>query len=178
MRTGSDQMNYNVMVEEALRGVVRTALKHAEANGLPGNHHFYVSFRTQAEGVDIPDFLIERYPEEMTIVIQHQYWGLEVEDERFAVTLSFNKSQQRLTIPYSAVTAFADPSVQFGLQFKASVPAVAAPVKPPEQLHPEQLRPATGPSSEPTASPSATEESAPAERKGAEVVTLDAFRKK
>lgn len=173
MRTGSDQMNYNVMVEEALRGVVRTALTHAEANGLPGNHHFYISFRTQAEGVDIPDFLIERYPEEMTIVIQHQYWGLEVEAERFGVTLSFNKSQQRLTIPYSAVTAFADPSVQFGLQFKASVPAVATAVKPPEQLRPQAE---TTPEAEAPAAEVA--DSAPAERKGAEVVTLDAFRKK
>ncbi len=173
MRTGSDQMNYNVMVEEALRGVVRTALKHAEANGLPGNHHFYISFRTQAEGVDIPDFLIDRYPEEMTIVIQHQYWGLEVESERFGVTLSFNKSQQRLTIPYSAVTAFADPSVQFGLQFKASAPAAATPAKPPEQLRPQAEK-----APEPAAPPTAEAEATPAERKGAEVVTLDAFRKK
>ncbi len=171
MRTGSDQMNYNVMVEEALRGVVRTALKHAETNGLPGNHHFYISFRTQAPGVDIPDFLIDRYPEEMTIVIQHQYWGLEVEDERFSVTLSFNKSQQRLVIPYSAVTAFADPSVQFGLQFKASVPAVSTPVKAGEQQSPP-----AGDAAEAPAPPAAEE--AQGERKGAEVVTLDAFRKK
>lgn len=177
-------MNYNLMVEDALRGVVRAALRHVEAHGLPGNHHFYISFRTQAPGVEIPSFLIERYPEEMTIVLQHQFWGLEIEEARFSVTLSFNKSQQKLTIPFSAVTAFADPSVQFGLQFKASVPAVAPQGKPPEPVRgattPEPFRaPVERPAQERPASNGAPKEGEPpSERKGAEVVTLDAFRKK
>ena len=178
-------MNYNLMVEDALRGVVRAALRHVEAHGLPGNHHFYISFRTQAPGVEIPSFLIERYPEEMTIVLQHQFWGLEIEEARFSVTLSFNKSQQKLTIPFSAVTAFADPSVQFGLQFKASVPAVAPQGKVPEPVRtapaaPEPFRaPAERAGQERSASNKpAAEGEQPAERKGAEVVTLDAFRKK
>ena len=175
-------MNYNLMVEDALRGVVRAALRHVEAHGLPGNHHFYISFRTQAPGVEIPSFLIERYPEEMTIVLQHQFWGLEIEEARFAVTLSFNKSQQSLTIPFSAVTAFADPSVQFGLQFKATVPAVTPQAKPPEAVGgpPEPLRaPAErGAQDRPAPNKSPAGDEQPAERKGAEVVTLDAFRKK
>ncbi|WP_368744475.1 SspB family protein [Desertibaculum subflavum] len=176
-------MNYNLMVEDALRGVVRAALRHVEAHGLPGNHHFYISFRTQAPGVEIPSFLIERYPEEMTIVLQHQFWGLEIEEARFCVTLSFNKSQQKLTIPFSAVTAFADPSVQFGLQFKATVPAVAPQAKPPEPVRgvttPEPFRsPERGAQDRPASNGADKEGEQPAERKGAEVVTLDAFRKK
>ena len=174
-------MNYNLMVEDALRGVVRAALRHVEAHGLPGNHHFYISFRTQAPGVEIPSFLIERYPEEMTIVLQHQFWGLEIEEARFCVTLSFNKSQQKLTIPFSAVTAFADPSVQFGLQFKATVPAVAPQAKPPEPVRaPEPFRaPAErGAQDRPASNKAPTDGEQTGERKGAEVVTLDAFRKK
>lgn len=175
-------MNYNLMVEDALRGVVRAALRHVEAHGLPGNHHFYISFRTQAPGVEIPSFLIERYPEEMTIVLQHQFWGLEIEEARFSVTLSFNKSQQKLTIPFSAVTAFADPSVQFGLQFKATVPAVAPQAKPPEPLRgatqPEPFRAPERNAQERPASGNAPKDAEQTERKGADVVTLDAFRKK
>jgi len=174
-------MNYNLMVEDALRGVVRAALRHVEAHGLPGNHHFYISFRTQAPGVEIPSFLIERYPEEMTIVLQHQFWGLEIEEARFCVTLSFNKSQQKLTIPFSAVTAFADPSVQFGLQFKATVPAVAPQAKPPEPVRaPEPFRaPAERAAQDrPASNKAPTDGEQAGERKGAEVVTLDAFRKK
>jgi hypothetical protein len=178
----ADLMNYNLMVEDALRGVVRAALRHVEQHGLPGNHHFYISFRTQAPGVEIPAFLIERYPEEMTIVLQHQFWGLAIEDARFSVTLSFNKSQQQLTIPFSAVTAFADPSVQFGLQFKATVPAVAPQAKPPEPARgaaaPEPFRAPDRSTQERPAQNKPAGEEQQGERKGAEVVALDAFRKK
>ncbi|MFQ5467371.1 MAG: SspB family protein [Kiloniellaceae bacterium] len=110
-------LRYDQMVEDALRGVVGRALAHAAAHGLPGDHHFYVTFRTAHPDVRISANLRQRYPGEMTIVLQHQYWDLEVEPEFFAVTLSFSDVAERLIIPFSAVVAFADPSVRFGLQF-------------------------------------------------------------
>jgi len=115
-----DLFRYDLMVENALRGVVRDALRRAIEHGLPGNHHFYLTFRTRAPGVEIPSYLIERYPDEMTIVLQYQYWNLEVEDRRFSVMLSFNDVRERLLVPFEALTGFADPSVQFGLQFQDS----------------------------------------------------------
>jgi hypothetical protein len=113
-----DGLRYDRMVERALRGVVREAISFAVADGLPGAHHFYITFKTAAPGVDIGDILRARYPDEMTIVIEHQFWELTVTDEAFAVTLSFNNRPERLTIPFAAITAFADPSVKFGLQFQ------------------------------------------------------------
>jgi hypothetical protein len=113
-------LRYDSMVENALRGVVRRALAYAAERGLPGDHHFYISFRTTHPGVDIPAALRARYPEEMTIVLQHQFWGLDVGEEAFGVTLSFSDVPERLTVPFAAITAFADPSVRFGLQFDAS----------------------------------------------------------
>ena len=107
------------MVENALRGVVRQALRLAADQGLPGNHHFYITFRTDHPETALADHLVERYPGEMTIVLQHQFWGLQVHDEIFEVTLSFNDKPERLRIPFEAVVAFADPSVRFGLQFEA-----------------------------------------------------------
>lgn len=115
-----DQFRYDLMVEAALRTVVRDALRLAGERGLPGNHHFYITFRTGAPGVNIPDYLVERYPDEMTIVLQFQFWDLVIEEERFSVTLSFNDIREPLTIPFEALTGFADPSVQFGLQFQQS----------------------------------------------------------
>ena len=175
-------LDYNQLVETALRGAVRDALKRVAEFGLPGNHHFYVTFRTDQAGVDIPEYLHERYPEEMTIVLQHQYWGLEAHEDWFQVTLSFNKVPEKLVIPYAALTAFADPSVQFGLQFKASVPAVAPQGKLPEPVRgaPASPEPFRTPTAEERAAASkpAAEGEQPGERKGAEVVTLDAFRKK
>lgn len=113
-----DLMHYDLLVEDALRGVVRAALARVAEDGLPSMHHFYVGFRTGAPGVDIPDYLRQNFPEEMTIVLQHRFWGLEVAEDSFEVTLSFNKRQERLKIPFSALTSFLDPSVQFGLQFQ------------------------------------------------------------
>ena len=157
-----DFMNYNAMVEDALRGVVRAALARAAQSGLPGNHHFYITFRTDVPGVQIPDYLHGRYPEEMTIVLQHQFWGLEANADHFAVTLSFNRVSERLVIPYAALTTFADPSVQFGLQFKAGQAGATAggPV----------------PALAPAADKPAAEK--PPEKKPGEVVALDTFRKK
>jgi len=112
-------LRYDRMVENALRDVVRQALRLAADQGLPGNHHFYITFRTDHPGSALADHLVERYPGEMTIVLQHQFWGLQVHDDLFEVTLSFNDKPERLRIPFEAVVAFADPSVRFGLQFEA-----------------------------------------------------------
>jgi hypothetical protein len=111
-------LRYDRLIEDALRGVVSSVLRDVASNGLPGHHHFFVSFRTHHPGVAISDDLRARYPEDMTIVLQHQFWDLEVDATGFAVTLSFNKVPQRLVVPFAAITAFADPSVKFGLQFQ------------------------------------------------------------
>jgi len=111
---------YDEIVQEALRAVVGRVLGSvAEAGGLPGEHHFYITFKTQAPGVDIPRRLIERFPDEMTIVLQNRYWDLTVDDERFSVGLSFNQVPSKLVIPYSAITGFHDPAVNFELRFQA-----------------------------------------------------------
>jgi hypothetical protein len=154
-----DLFDYPKMVETALRGVMREALARTAREGLPGDHHFYVSFRTRAPGVAIPKYLLTAHPDTMTIVLQHQFRALEVGDDAFSVNLSFRSRSERLTIPFAAVTTFADPSVNFGLQFEA---------------------PAAEPTEEPAALPapiSAPEEAAP-EHPEAEIVTLDKFRKR
>jgi len=154
-----DPLSYDKMVETALRGVARQALALAAREGLPGDHHFYIAFRTTAPGVVVPPQILAKYPEEMTIVLQHQFWGLEVGDEAFAVSLSFSGRVERLTVPFPAITSFADPSVKFGLQF--TMPAA----DPPNEA-------ATVPAALPPA------ETAPPERPAAEIVTLDRFRKR
>ena len=113
-----DFIGYQALTDSALRGVVRDALRRIEKSGLIGAHHFYLTFKTHAEGVDIPDFLKEQYPDEMTIIIQHQYWALKVKEDYFEVTLTFKKLPAPLHIPFNALTAFFDPGVQFGLQFR------------------------------------------------------------
>lgn len=167
-------MRYDRLVEEALRSVVRTALTEAAINGLPGDHHFYITFKTQLAGVDIPAFLRQKYEDEMTIVLQHQFWGLKVTEDRFEVLLSFNDVHEKLSIPFTAITGFVDPSVKFGLQFQVAEEAKA-------QETPEGVAAFT-PAEKPAAAPEATaeepaEESAVSEN-GANVVTLDKFRKK
>ena len=157
-----EQLRYDRMVEAALRGVVRSALKQVEVAGLPGNHHFYLTFRTGYRSVKIPESLRNQYPGEMTIVLQYQFFGLDVADDQFSVTLSFNNIHERLTIPFAAITTFADPSVNFALQFQ---PIAAE--RPPVEEDPQVLVPSPRP-----APPASSEE------KRGEVVTLDAFRKK
>ena len=111
---------YDEIVQDALRAVVGRVLGEVEAaGGLPGGHHFYITFRTRAAGVDMPEHLIQRFPDEMTIVIQNRYWDLRVEADWFEVGLSFNQVPAKLHIPYAAVTAFVDPAVNFALQFQA-----------------------------------------------------------
>ncbi len=162
---GKDILKYDEMVETALRGVVREALSRAAEHGLPGNHHFYVTFKTQAVGVEVPDYLREKYPDDMTVVIEHQFWDLTVGEDTFSVTLSFKNRPERLTIPLGAITAFADPSVKWGLQFQETA-------KPGDASKPRlPAKPPALPAAE--SKPAASEE-----KKPGEVVALDAFRKK
>src|SRR4051794_6718451 len=112
-----DLYHYETMIDRALRGVVREALERASREGLRGEHHFFIGFATDMPGVSIPDSLRDRYPQEMTIVLQHQFWDLEVGEDGFAVTLSFQRQPERLTVPFAAVRSFADPSVNFALEF-------------------------------------------------------------
>jgi hypothetical protein len=117
-RNKEEAFRYDKMVEKALRGVVRQAMDEVVKDGLLDDHHFYITFFTDHAGVKLPAYLKERYPGEMTIVLQHQFYDLEVNEERFTVMLSFNNVPERLTIPLSAITIFADPSVNFALQFQ------------------------------------------------------------
>jgi uncharacterized protein len=182
-----DLMRYDKMVEEALRGVVRQALVRASETGLPGGHHFYITFRTTHPGVELPDYLQARYPLEMTIVLEHQFWGLEIDEAKFAVTLSFANRAERLVVPLPAITAFADPSVKFGLQFQEAEPAEAKKDAPKLKLaeEGEEAAPAELPAAKPAPLPApAAAPAAEAEKgekkpqAGGEVVTLDQFRKK
>jgi len=115
-----DLIRYDLLVQDALKGVVRKVLSDASAHGMPGDHHFYISFRTQDSGVRISQRLRDKYPDEMTIVLQHQFWDLAVNEHAFEVGLSFSGIPERLLIPYESLTGFFDPSVQFGLKFELS----------------------------------------------------------
>ncbi|SDF44017.1 MULTISPECIES: SspB family protein [Thalassobaculum] len=159
-----DLFRYDLMVETALRGVVRDALRRAAERGLPGNHHFYITFKTSAPGVHIPAYLVERYPDEMTIVLQFQFWDLEILEDQFSVTLSFNDIREPLTIPFEALTGFADPSVQFGLQFQQTADGETP----------------TGDDDDPSGgdTPDGEDEAADDDAGTGEVVSLDQFRKK
>ena len=166
----SSLLRYDQMIEEALRGVVRRALKLVEAQGLPANHHFFITFQTQAAGVELSQYLRDRYPDEMTIVLQYQFWNLEVTAEGFAVTLSFNDVPERLTVPFAAMTGFADPSAKFGLQFQQ---ATAAEPEDPDALPPAVVG-AEIKAERPAAAKPAVDEAA----QGSKVVALDSFRRK
>jgi hypothetical protein len=167
-----DFIGYQALTDQALRGVVRDALRRIEKSGLIGAHHFYLTFKTHAEGVDIPDFLKEQYPDEMTIIIQHQYWALKVKEDYFEVTLTFKKLPAPLHIPFSALTAFFDPGVQFGLQFRSE--GEAKPASGPVMV------PAALPAAEMTETAETSEDAAlpPDKTPAGEVVSLDSFRKK
>ncbi len=119
---------YDEIVQEALRAVVGRVLGEVEqTGGLPGNHHFYITFKTQAAGVDIPRHLVERFPDEMTIVLQNKFWDLKVSDDLFQVSLTFNQVAAHLTIPFAAITAFVDPAVNFALQFQVQADVTPEP---------------------------------------------------
>ena len=156
---------YDSIVQEALRAVVGRVLGEIESTGgeLPGAHHFYITFKTHAAGVDIPDHLRERFPDEMTIVLQNKFWDLTVGDEGFSVGLSFNQIASNLSIPYAAITQFVDPAVDFGLQFQTSD----------ESLPSETVDPAGNDGVEPAGEPSIGDG-----EDGSNVVTVDFGRKK
>ena len=123
---GKDHIGYDDLVDNALRGAMRMALRRVAKEGLLGNHQLYITFRTNYPGVDIPGYLREQYPDELTIVLQHQFWALDVTEEDFSVTLSFNKAREHVSVPFAALTRFADPGVKFGLQFEAKTPGVGS----------------------------------------------------
>lgn len=172
-RNGFD---YNAMVEQAMRDVVRQALAQASEIGMPGNHHMLIGFRTDSPGVVMPGYLRQSYPQEMTIVLQHQYWDLEAGAESFSVTLNFNRIPERLTVPYAAISAFADPSVQFGLQFRVRPGEAVRATVPASGATPGATTANTTP--EVAEEEPAAAAPAPAPAKTGEVVALDAFRKK
>lgn len=213
-----DHIRYDILAQDALRGVVRKVLSEVARTGIPGEHHFFISFATRAPGVRISSRLLTQYPEEMTIVLQHQYWDLSVSEQAFEVGLSFNNVPERLLIPFTALKGFADPSVQFGLQFELAISAEAADTatadaatttkpKPPvlvstepepitessQTSAPETNAPATSVPAVPAVAETATVETATVEPAPdgdstddetenapveAEIVSLDAFRKK
>ena len=192
----SDDIRYDLLTQQALRGVVRGVLADVAKKGLPGDHHFYISFNTKAEGVHMSERLRAQYPQEMTIILQHQFWDLTVSDYVFDVGLSFGGFMEKLTIPFDAINGFFDPSVQFGLQFEDVTDGEAQPTpanageKPQEKpMKKKRLPPvAAAPlktEMPPTASPLPEVAEAKIEPKpdkptsgGGEVVRLDRFRKK
>jgi hypothetical protein len=163
----TDHIRYDVLARDALRGVLRRVLTDAAEHGLPGDHHFFITFLSTAEGVKLSPRLLAQYPEEMTVILQHQFWDLTVTEDRFEVGLSFGGVAERLVVPFNSIKSFFDPSVQFGLQFEpADAPAASLPVVP-APAAPTVPTPAVENKDEP-AKPS----------EGAEVVRLDRFRKK
>jgi uncharacterized protein len=171
----TDHIRYDVLARDALRGVLRRVLSDAAAHGLPGEHHFFITFLSKAEGVKLSPRLLAQYPEEMTIILQHQFWDLAVTEDRFEVGLSFGGIPERLVVPFNAIKSFFDPSVRFGLDFEPSETAVEAPAKslPAAPAAPAVAAPAPTPAAagEPSEQPEKTGD-------GAEVVRLDRFRKK
>ncbi len=169
MKIDDTTLRYDKMVESALRGVVRQAISEVQSRGLPGEHHFYITFMTDFPGVQIPDYLRERYPGEMTIVLQYQFENLTVDEVTMGVTLSFNNIPERLVIPLAAITIFADPSVNFALQFQ-----------PLGDLHDhdEDLSAGEGEPDDDGSSPKGKKSKGKSEETTGEVISLDKFRKK
>jgi len=195
-----DHIRYDLLTQQALRGVVRNVLSEAAKKGLPGEHHFYVSFDTQAEGVRLSDRLKAQYPEQMTIILQHQFWDLEVDEDSFSVGLSFGGVPEKLHVPFEAIKGFFDPSVQFGLQFEEVGETDGQPVagnaakeaardggkdcaKPAAKKKLPSAAPVTPKPAAPAPAPAASEAAEKPDDPdkpsgGAEVVRLDRFRKK
>ena len=192
----SDLIRYDLLVQDALRSVVRRVLSEAAREGLPGDHHFFVSFRTHAPGVRLSARMRERYPDEMTIVLQHQFWDLSVTEANFEVGLSFNNIAESVLVPFDAITQFGDPSVGFALKFELQEPEIETGANDTEPAIVPTKPVAVAPAAKPEpkaekASKAAKAEPAPVEKKpepvdekpaeadaGAKVVSIDAFRKK
>ncbi len=160
-----DLLRYDLMIEAALREVVYQTMARAAKEGLPGEHHFYITFSTNNPGVEIPDYLRQQYPEEMTIVLQHQFYNLKVDKDGFSVSLSFKNVRERLGVPFAAITAFADPSVNFALQFQSAG----------GEADEEEDGASAGKTKGKRKTPDGE---TPKEEKRGEVISLDKFRKK
>jgi uncharacterized protein len=177
----TNHIRYDVLAGDALRGVLRKVLSDAAVHGLPGEHHFFITFLSAAEGVKLSPRLLAQYPEEMTIILQHQFWDLVVSEDRFEVGLSFGGIPERLAVPFSAIKSFFDPSVKFGLEFE---PPEGAETKPETSAKnvPAAPAPALATPAAAAAPAAATaeekDEEPPRSGEGAEVVRLDRFRKK
>lgn len=182
-----DLIRYDILAQEALRGVVKKVVQEVAKTGLPGEHHFYITFDTQYSGVRMSTRMLEKYPEEMTIVVQHQYWDLETSDSGFSIGLSFDNIPETMAVPYAAIRGFFDPSVQFGLQFEATdddlqdnldetdTDADISALPSPKKM--EKIADATKEDAkkDPEKEPSGEDDD---DAGSADVVSLDAFRKK
>ena len=186
----ADQIRYDLLTQQALRGVVRNVLTDAAKKGLPGDHHFFITFHTRADGVRMSERLRAQYPDEMTVILQHQFWDLSVSDSGFDVGLSFGGITERLSIPFEAISAFVDPSVQFGLQFEEVVEGsesqTSSLTQDKEKPNKKKRFPSTAPAGfapeKPVAAPptlvAVPDPSPDKPSGGGEVVRLDRFRKK
>lgn len=166
-----DHIRYDVLAQDAMRSVLRRVMSDVAKQGLPGDHHFYITFLTQADGVKLSPRLSAQYPQEMTIILQHQFWDLVVTDDRFEVGLSFGGVPERLIVPFSAIKSFLDPSVQFGLQFNIDEAAA-------QTADNDKADASTALAASPQAAAEAPAEGDSKPAEGAEVVRLDRFRKK
>ena len=184
-----DHIRYDILAQEALRGVMRKVLQEVQRTGLPGNHHFFITFLTGAPGVRVSTRLKERYPEQMTIVLQYQYWDLKVTDVGFEVGLSFSDVPEKLEVPFAAVRGFYDPSDNFELEFdvRTDEPVAGGDVTALPKSEAPKPQPAPRAAPKPAAkkpepalekAPAGADKPAEGEGKGADVVSLDAFRKK
>lgn len=199
----ADLIRYDLLVQDALRGVVRQVLAETARNGLQGDHHFFITFKTTTPGLRLSNRMRERYPEEMTIILQHQFWGLAVTEAGFEVGLSFNNNPERLFVPFASVTQFQDPSVPFGCKFEVGEEAPAAIEPPPKAALSEvpkalpakrglapveagkaEAKPrgdkaaATGSKPKPVLKVADKSEAEADDRGGPKVVSIDSFRKK
>jgi uncharacterized protein len=185
---GADLIRYDLLVQDALRSVVKKVLSDAARGGLPGEHHFNISFKTRAPGVNIPSTIKQRYPEEMAIILQHEFWDLTVGAEQFEVSLNFSRKPERLTIPFDAITGFSDPSVPFGFKLEPrGIPEAATETKELPGVEREPIvkppKPASKAEAAPklVAPPKSVEKTADRSVDGdaaAKVVSIDSFRKK
>ncbi len=186
----TDYIRYDLLVQDALRSVVRKVMTEAARSGLPGDHHFNIAFKTQAPGVVIPPAMRQRYPDEMAIILQHEFWDLAVTAEAFEVSLNFSRRPERLTIPFDAITGFSDPSVPFGFKLEPRIAAEAAPAQQAtigretgKKGEAQSAAPAVK-SSPPATAPKTVDSPAKKPEKSgdggevAKVVSIDAFRKK
>jgi uncharacterized protein len=177
----TDLIRYDLLVQDALRSVVRKVLSDTARTGLLGDHHFNIAFKTNASGVVVPPAIRSRFPDEMSIILQHEFWDLVVTPEAFEVSLHFSRKPERLTVPFDAITGFTDPSVPFG--FKLEPRASEQPEPKPSPTPGRRPEPAPAKPADPVAAKAAAKPPAPAQKAAesadaAKVVSIDAFRKK